>query len=61
MTGSIDPKSHIMVEFAFDVVQVANGAYLPEAYHDFIGFKVSTDLLERSFHDTYGLEMERSS
>jgi hypothetical protein len=53
-----DPKRHIMVEFAFDVVQVANGAYLPQAYHDFIGFQVSTDLLERAFRDTYGIEMK---
>jgi hypothetical protein len=53
-----DPKKHIMVEFAFDVVQVANGAYLPQAYHDFIGFQVSTDLLERAFRDTYGIEMK---
>ena len=53
-----DPKSHVMVEFAFDVVQVANGAYLPQAYHDFIGFQVATDLLERAFQDTYGVEMK---
>jgi len=53
-----DPKSHIMVEFAFDVVQVANGAFLPEAYHDLVGFQVATDLLERAFHETYGLEMK---
>ncbi len=52
------PKNHIMVEFAFDVVQVANGAFLPEGYHDLVGFQVATDLLERAFHDTYGLEMK---
>jgi hypothetical protein len=53
-----DPKRHIMVEFAFDVVQAANGAYLPQAYHDFIGFQVATDLLERAFRETYGIEMK---
>jgi hypothetical protein len=53
-----DPKRHIMVEFAFDVVHVASGAYLPQAYHDFIGFKVATDLVERAFRDTYGIEMK---
>jgi len=53
-----DPKRHIMVEFAFDVVQVASGAFLPQAYHDFIGFEVATDLVERAFRDTYGLEMK---
>ena len=53
-----DPKRHIMVEFAFDVVQVASGAFLPQAYHDFIGFKVATDLVERTFRNTYGIEMK---
>jgi Zinc dependent phospholipase C len=53
-----DPKRHIMVEFAFDVVQVASGAFLPQAYHNFIGFEVATDLLERAFRDTYGIEMK---
>jgi len=53
-----DPKRHIMVEFAFDVVQVASGAFLPQAYHDFIGFEVATDLIERAFRDTYGIEMK---
>jgi hypothetical protein len=53
-----DPKRHIMVEFAFDVVHVAAGAYLPQAYHDFIGFEVAKDLLERAFRETYGVEMK---
>ena len=53
-----DPKRHIMVEFAFDVVQVASGAFLPQAYRDFIGFEVATDLVERAFLDTYGIEMK---
>src|SRR5256885_693713 len=53
-----DPKRHIMVEFAFDVVQVANGAYLPQAYHDFIGFEMATDLVERAVTETYGGEMK---
>jgi Zinc dependent phospholipase C len=53
-----DPKRHIMVEFAFDVVQVASGAFLPQAYRNFIGFEVATELVERAFHDTYGIEMK---
>ena len=53
-----DPKRHIMVEFAFDVVQVAHGAYLPQAYRDFIGFEIAIDLVERAFQETYGLEMK---
>ena len=30
-----EPKRHVMVEFAFDVVQVAAGAYLPDSYRRF--------------------------
>ena len=52
------PKNHVMVEFSFDVVQLAAGAYAPSAYHSFIGFQVSKPLLERVFRDTYGLEMK---
>ena len=52
------PSSHIIVEFSFDIVQVAAGAYLPEAYHSFIGFEVAKPLLERAFRETYGLEMK---
>jgi hypothetical protein len=52
------PKQHILVEFAFDVLLVANGGYKLQAYHDYIGFKVSKPLLERAFEETYGLEMK---
>jgi len=51
------PAKHIITEFSFDVVQVAGGGYVPESYHAFIGFEVSTPLLERAFRETYGLEM----
>jgi zinc dependent phospholipase C len=52
------PASHVIVEFSFDIVQVAAGAYVPESYHQFIGFKVATPLLERAFKQTYALEMK---
>jgi hypothetical protein len=52
------PTSHVLVEFSFDVVQVAAGAYAPAAYHSYIGFQVATPLLERAFHETYGIEMK---
>lgn len=58
VTYAEDPKRHVMVEFAFDVVQVAGGAYLPDAYRSFIGFEVSKSLLERAFRDTYGVEVK---
>jgi hypothetical protein len=51
------PARHIMVEFAFDVQQVAEGAYIAQAYHDRIGFQVSKSLLERGIRETYGLEL----
>lgn len=50
-------SAHIQTEFGFDVVQVARGHYASQAYHDFIGFKVSRDLLARSFRMTYGIEL----
>jgi zinc dependent phospholipase C len=57
VTYAEDHSSHIKVEFSFDVIQVARGRYAPEAYHDFIGFKVSKPVLGRAFQKTYGLEM----
>jgi hypothetical protein len=51
------PANHVIVEFSFDVVQAAAGAYLPEAYHGFVGFEVAKDLLERAFRETYSLEV----
>ena len=58
VTYAESPKSHILVEFSFDVLQVAAGSYAPEAYHDFIGFEVSKQLLDRAFFETYGLKMK---
>jgi hypothetical protein len=52
------PSAHLRTEFAFDVVQVARGAYLPDAYRDFIGFEISKPALERAFSDTYGLALD---
>lgn len=51
------PSAHMKVEYGFDVDQVAEGNYAPKAYHDFIGFEVSKQLLERAFSRTYSLEM----
>jgi Zinc dependent phospholipase C len=58
VTFSDDPASHLKTEFGFDVLQVAKGRYPSDAYHDFIGFEVSKALLERSFRETYGLELK---
>ena len=58
VTYEDDPAAHLKVEFGFDVVQVAQGAYAPQAYHDYIGFQVSKPVLERAFTDTYCLPLK---
>ena len=54
-----DPKRHVMVEFAFDVVQTASGAYLPDAHREHIGFELSLPVLERAFNATYGIDFRQ--
>jgi hypothetical protein len=58
VTYADDPASHLKTEFGFDVLQVARGHYAPQTYHDFIGFQVSKDLLDRAFQQTYGLKLQ---
>ena len=58
VTYADNPSAHLKVEFGFDVLQVARGHYAPEAYHEFIGFQVSKDLLDRAFQKTYGLKLK---
>ena len=53
------PRQHVIVEFSFDIVHAAGGAYLPDTCKRLIGFRVATPLLERAFRATYGLEMQR--
>jgi len=57
VTYENSPAAHLKVEFGFDVVQVAQRHYAPQAYHDFIGFEVAKPLLERAFLRTYGLDL----
>ena len=51
------PASHVMVEFAYDVLQVARGGYVAQAYRDRIGFEVSKPLLERAVRETYAVDL----
>ncbi|HET9307734.1 MAG TPA: zinc dependent phospholipase C family protein [Candidatus Sulfotelmatobacter sp.] len=53
-----NPEAHLKTEFSFDVVQVAKKRYISTQYHDFIGFQVSEELLERAFEDTYGIKLD---
>jgi hypothetical protein len=57
VTYTQSPKSHLRVEFGFDVVQVARGLYPTEAYREFIGFDVPLPLVARAVRRTYGLEL----
>jgi len=53
-----DKTAHIKTEFGFDTLQVYKNRYASEQYHDFIGFKVSLPLLERTFPIIYGLQLK---
>jgi hypothetical protein len=57
VTYANDALSHLKTEFAFDVLQVAQGHYAPDGYHAFIGFEVARPVLERAFEETYGMKL----
>jgi hypothetical protein len=58
VTYADSPSTHVLVEFSFDVVQAASGAYVSDMYQSFIGFQVAKPVLERAFVATYGIEMK---
>jgi Zinc dependent phospholipase C len=58
VTYEEDRLAHVKTEFGFDVLEIAQGRYAPENYHDFIGFEVSIPLLEQAFRETYGLDLK---
>jgi hypothetical protein len=58
VTYEDSPLAHVKTEFGFDVLEVAQGRYAPDSYHDFIGFAVSVPLLEQAFQETYGLDLK---
>jgi zinc dependent phospholipase C len=57
VTYADSPATHVLVEFSFDVVQAASGAYVSDMYQSFIGFQVAKPALERAFLATYGMKM----
>jgi hypothetical protein len=57
VTYADDKISHLRTEFSFDVLQTARGNYASQVYHDFIGFQVSKELIEKAFRKTYGLDV----
>ena len=58
VTYEQNPLAHAKTEFGFDVLEVAQGRFAPDKYHDFIGFGVSVPLLEQAFQETYGLDIK---
>jgi hypothetical protein len=58
VTYEEDKLAHVKTEFGFDILEVAQGRYAPDNYHDFIGFNVSVPLLEQAFQETYGLDLK---
>ena len=59
VTYGENPSAHLKTEFAFDVLQVAQGRYASDAYRDYIGFEVPHDLLARAFEETYGIDVDK--
>jgi len=53
-----DTTAHLKTEFGFDTLQVAKNRYASDQYHDFIGFKVTLPLLERTFAVVYGMKLQ---
>ncbi len=59
VTYDDDPEAHLQTEFGFDVLEVVQQRYAPEAFHDFIGFQVAKPVFERAFFDTYGVPLNQ--
>lgn len=59
ITYGDDKISHMRMEFGFDVLEIANGSYASESYHNFIGFKVDTAVLSKAFFEVYGLDIDK--
>ena len=57
ITYDESPHSHIRTEFAFDIDQLTKAHFAPSAYLNHVGLRVSADLLERAFYETYGLHL----
>jgi len=58
VTYEDDPVAHVKTEFGFDVVEVAKHRFAPDAYRNFIGFKMAKELLQRAFAETYSIPLD---
>jgi hypothetical protein len=59
VTYDESPHGHVRTEFAFDIDQLSKKHFAPSAYLNHFGLKVSGDLLERAFYETYGLHLSQ--
>lgn len=57
VTYDESPHGHVRTEFAFDIDQLSKRHFAPSAYLNHIGLRVSAELLERAFYETYGLHL----
>jgi len=53
-----DPHAHVRTEFAFDINQISKRRMAPSAYLRHVGLFVATDLLRKSFFETYGIDIK---
>ncbi len=59
VTYDESPHAHVRTEFAFDIDQLTKQHFAPLAYLNHIGLRVSPDLLDRAFYETYGLHLPK--
>ena len=57
VTYDESPHGHVRTEFGFDIDQLTKQHFAPTAYLNHIGLRVSGDVLERAFYETYGLHL----
>jgi zinc dependent phospholipase C len=57
ITWEESPWAHSLTEFGFDTVEVVARHNAPQAYRNWIGFRVPKPVLQRAFKETYGLEL----
>lgn len=57
ITWEESPWAHSLTEFGFDTLEVVARHNAPQAYRNWVGFRVPKPVLERAFRRTYGLEL----
>ena len=58
VTYADDHSAHLQTEFRFDVLQVAHSPESLDLFKHAIACEVATAVLDRAFHETYGLRLD---